>query len=543
MRFPLGPSGRSLALAAALVAGLTGGAVVSAGSTALASPNLLSNGGFEGTLQGWQPTGSGSPRFSLVTAAHSGTYSVAVRNLVGGANTVLNDSPNSVKSSTKGAVYTATAWVRTPTPNTGVKLRLTEYQGSQSLGQADQWLYLTDSDWHQMSVSYTSVKGGSIDFNVWAPALAGDHVFNVDDAVLTSSADVAPSTAPTPSPTATTPPPAPEPQPTPTNPSPSATPTPSPTATTPAPAPSPTLTSSTCTVSADLVPSCGAWWGIYKKPDSGWDWAAALIDMEGQVGRKFDIFYRYFDFSDTSAGHFPDVPMQNSAAGGRIPVVSWEPETYANHSWIPWADIASGKYDAVIDGEAQRLKTWGKKVIVGFDPEMDMRVGTNGSAADYVAAYRHIHDRFDADGVTNVLYMWTITGSKSYYSTVPSLYPGDSYVDWIGYDPYNFFTCNGSTWKTYSQTVDPAYQWLMNNGHGNKPFILAEYGSAIDSNNSQAVLDWYTSIPTVLKAHPNIKAVMQWDDGHTCNSRLTAQSGELDAFAQAGHDPYVNQSH
>jgi beta-mannanase len=169
--------------------------------------------------------------------------------------------------------------------------------------------------------------------------------------------------------------------------------------------------------------------------------------------------------------------------------------------------------------------------------EMDAQVGTNGTAADYVAMYRHIHDVFAAQGVTNVVWVWTTTGYSGRYSTIRSLYPGDSYVDWIGYDPYNFDTClnPSGSWRSLQSTIDPMYQWLESNGFGNKPFILPEWGTVTNPNDPSAAGNWYSQAPSVFASHPNIKAAVQWNDSFgSCNVYLNSQPGELASYANAG---------
>jgi hypothetical protein len=76
--------------------------------------------------------------------------------------------------------------------------------------------------------------------------------------------------------------------------------------------------------------------------------------------------------------------------------------------------------------------------------------GVNGNTpADYVAAYRHVHDVITSVGATDVI--WTWSPSIVYTTTTPTLsplYPGDDYVDWIGLSVY----LDQAT-DTYAQTA------------------------------------------------------------------------------------------
>jgi fibronectin type 3 domain-containing protein len=292
-----------------------------------------------------------------------------------------------------------------------------------------------------------------------------------------------------------------------------------------------------CSLSSQMVPSCGVLWGVYKPESSGETWATDTTDLEAQLGRPLDIVYRYHDFSTSGSGAFPDASEQALAASGHVLLDDWAPKIFSTGVKLQWGDIAAGNYDAsVIDPEAQRIKAYGKPIMLSFDHEMDARVGVTGTAAQYVAAYQHIENQFNALGVTNVIWVWTTTGYSGRYSMFNSLYPGNAYVDWIGYDPYNFGTCqnSGGATKTFQQTVDPMYQWLESNGYGDKPFILPEYGTVPNPSDSSAAAAWYNSVPSVLATHPNLKALVQWDDSvGNCNTTLS-QPGELAAFTQAG---------
>ena len=98
-------------------------------------------------------------------------------------------------------------------------------------------------------------------------------------------------------------------------------------------------------------------------------------------------------------------------------------------------------------------------------------------------------------------------GFSGHYSKYTSgLYPGDDYVDWIAYDPYNWFEKSG-TWVSFKDTVKPFYDWLKANGHGDKPFMLGEFGAPDDPAYPTRQADWYQSIPSDLAtSFPNLNS-------------------------------------
>ncbi|MDG4767509.1 glycosyl hydrolase [Solwaraspora sp. WMMD406] len=304
-------------------------------------------------------------------------------------------------------------------------------------------------------------------------------------------------------------------------------------------------------VSALLVPSCGAWWGMYSPTSAakGWDHGGAVAEVEAQVGRRFDLVHRYHDFSNSgSNGAFPDQFEQEQMRGGRLMFFAWESRIFSSGTTLTWHDVYSGRYDSVIDDVAGRIKATGVPVFMGFDHEPEDEPA-KGSDADFVRAWRHVHQRFDKAGADNAVWVWVMMGWSGHYDRYAGLYPGDSYVDWVGYDPYNFYACNGGkTWKDPHTTVGGFYRWLDQHGIGaGKPRMLAEFGTNFDPDDPGAKRRWFEQFPAAVKAHPKIKAVVYFNSaGSTttsasCDMTMNHTPSALAGFTAAGKDPYFKQ--
>ncbi|WP_437669222.1 glycoside hydrolase family 26 protein [Sorangium sp. So ce131] len=307
-------------------------------------------------------------------------------------------------------------------------------------------------------------------------------------------------------------------------------------------------------VSDKLVPRNGAWWGGYAPARNfGWDWGAAIEDLEAKAGRKLDLVYRYHDWGTSDNGVFPDAHETEQLNNGYVVHLSWESRRYSAGQNVTWTEIANGSQDAVIDAAAQRVKNAPGKIMIAFDHEMDnVDVhSADGPDADYVAAYRRVVDRFRAAGVTNVVWVWTPMGWSGTRSRLPGLYPGDSYVDWLGYDPYNFYACNGTGWKDPATTIGSHYDWMHQPAqmawHGDKPYILSEFSSHEDPADPARKGQWLRTFVDALKRYPDIKAVQIYSSNVTLRSacRLSVDSSPeaVAGYAAAGSDPYVNQPH
>ena len=116
----------------------------------------------------------------------------------------------------------------------------------------------------------------------------------------------------------------------------------------------------------------------------------------------------------------------------------------------------------MITARAQAVKTFGQKFFLRWGHEMNGNWypwdGANNGAnlaatTTFISAYRHIHDLFVAAGATNALWVFcpnvdSVPGDS--WNQWQNYYPGDAYVDWMGFDGYNWGTVQTtSTWQTF----------------------------------------------------------------------------------------------
>ncbi|MGW7280284.1 glycoside hydrolase family 26 protein [Streptomyces sp. NPDC054844] len=301
-----------------------------------------------------------------------------------------------------------------------------------------------------------------------------------------------------------------------------------------------------------LEPPCGAWFGAFVPHDKS-DLAEKVHEYEKNVGRGLDIVYTYHDMSAVTETRLEGqllTEQEQRVGEDRMLLLSWESKWWGGtkQQQPTWKQIAAGDLDdSVIDVQAQRIKEYGqrtgKKVFLSFDLEMDTRTPDNGTAADYVRAYRHIHDRFRELGVDNVVWTWIITGYLDHADLFRSMYPGDEYVDWIGYNQYNYYLCHKTDWLSFAQTQHATHDWIRANLSDDKPLMLSEFGSASDPKRPDRQADWYAQVPRVLKELEGVKAALQWnyrDPGPHCNLAV-ANDRAWDSLRKVVADPHLNQ--
>ncbi|MEU6231072.1 glycosyl hydrolase [Streptomyces sp. NPDC047042] len=187
---------------------------------------------------------------------------------------------------------------------------------------------------------------------------------------------------------------------------------------------------------------------------------------------------------------------------GALPLLTWEPRGANLDSDQPQYSlkrITSGYYDSYIIEFARDVKATGRPLALRFAHEMNgdwypwSEVNSGNSRGDYVKAYRHIHDLFQAVGATDVIWIWSpnaLRGAKGV--ALKPLYPGDRYVDWVGIDGYGFGE------KTATEVLQPTLDEVRQ--FSGKPVLLTETGSSPGSQQP----GWTADLFRWLKATPNV---------------------------------------
>jgi hypothetical protein len=181
------------------------------------------------------------------------------------------------------------------------------------------------------------------------------------------------------------------------------------------------------------------------------------------------------------------------------------------NSGISDAEVAAGNWDAYIRSWASAARAWGNPFFLRFDWEMNASwfswgVGANGNtAADFVAAWRHVHDIFAAVGATNVRWVWCPNVDPHHkFADIADLYPGNSYVDWTCLDGYN----GDDPWTSFTNLFASSYTRILHLAP-TKPMIVGEVGST-ESGGSKArwIKAMFAALPT---RFPRVHGLLWFD--------------------------------
>src|SRR3954465_7497928 len=238
---------------------------------------------------------------------------------------------------------------------------------------------------------------------------------------------------------------------------------------------------------------------------------AALDAFTQATGVCWSVAMYFYDFG----GRVDTTALRRLSDSGRLPMMTWEPWNHTTPPAHPYSlqGIASGQFDAYLSAQGKALAAVGAPVAVRFAHEMNgswypWGQGVNGNTpADYVAAYRHVHDVVTAAGATDVIWVWSpITVISRPNVALAPLYPGDGYVDWLGLSVYF-----SSPTATYAADIPSTLRELDRIAPA-KPLYVTETSVLPGPNRPAMIHDLITGLLTI----PNLVGLtwFNYDTNH-----------------------------
>ncbi|MEU5880156.1 hypothetical protein [Spirillospora sp. NPDC047279] len=224
------------------------------------------------------------------------------------------------------------------------------------------------------------------------------------------------------------------------------------------------------------------------------DGVTALTGFERDLGRKVDIVQTYHGWKTP----FPrKVDAELLSSGSRTLLMTW--------SGTDTREIANGRHDAFVRERARAIKATGKPIFLRWQRDMDksgLRDMKIHSAADYVAAWKHLRAIFKQERVDNVAWVWCPTARGFASEAAQPFYPGDDQVDWICVDAQPGADYE---YRDLSETLKPFMEWAAKHP---KPIMVAEFGVPKSYTTRRA--EWLRKAAQTLQ-NPQIKAVVYFN--------------------------------
>lgn len=287
----------------------------------------------------------------------------------------------------------------------------------------------------------------------------------------------------------------------------------------------------------------------FSLPEDRADQLPATEHLEQITGKQVSILSLYQAWGATDGSqNFNRTWMDTVRMHGSIPMITWEPWQLLSQT-IDQPDyrlknIIKGNFDSYITRWARDARRWNHPFFLRLAPEMNgdwtpWSEAVNGNhPGDFIQAWRHIHDIFTANNVTDVTWVWCPNVKYSQSTPIAQSYPGDKYVDWTALDGFNWGTAPGNSWTDFKQLFDPTYQEISTLAPG-KPIMIAEVGSAEPGGDKAA---WITAgYSDLLPSYfTRVKAVVWFDQITNRDWRIESSSSSLIAYAQAIQSDYYD---
>ncbi len=290
---------------------------------------------------------------------------------------------------------------------------------------------------------------------------------------------------------------------------------------------------------AGADPLVGCYHGIFRQdlpPDMG-----RLDSYEELAGKKVALVTWYVDWSES----FPENDCKKIYDAGALAVVTWEPWYWDKRGTIYLKEINDGKFDSYIRHWAKGAKKWKKPVFIRLAHEFNGNwypwgIAKNGEDPKVFAEFfRHVVKIFRDEKVTNVQWVWTPYCEpipKTSWNDCVRAYPGDEYVDWVGYSLYNFGNSRpGAKWREFAEMAEPLYT-AFQQAFPSKPLMLPEVSCAEGGGDKAK---WIEAMGRDLKEKfPRVLALCWFDIMKETDWRMDSSIGSVVAYQGVVRDPF-----
>lgn len=276
--------------------------------------------------------------------------------------------------------------------------------------------------------------------------------------------------------------------------------------------------------------SYGAWLGTWASQSS-----QNIESYSAVVGKSPTVVQTFVNTNQVFSVWSPVMNYVDSK--GAINLITIEPKK-ANGIDYNTNEINKGLLDPYFITLAKQMASWngGKTIWVRFMHEVngnwygwsigDSSVNTNKS---YINAYRRVVDIFRKNKAYNVKFIYNINSDNvGRNSSYMGAYPGDTYVDYVSIDGYNFGTTQWySSWKSFNDIFKNSYAALTKGS--TKPVIIAEYASTeIGGDKAAWIKDSFNQIKST--AYSRLVAAVWFNENKETDWRVNSSTASLQAY-------------
>ncbi len=267
----------------------------------------------------------------------------------------------------------------------------------------------------------------------------------------------------------------------------------------------------------------------------------SIVSLEDSLKTTFPLVSIYTAWGSKPEEKFPADEVRNIVGLGSIPVITWEPwlNDFNEEQYIGGhkpedpnknglKDVAAGMYDNYIMQWATAAGKVNGPIFLRFGHEMNDGYRypwgpQNNAPQDFIAAWRHVHEVFEKQGVKNITWIWSPHPAYDF----KDFYPGDAFVDYVGVGILNYGSvASWSKWWPFKDIFGKYYPQIA---AYNKPIMITELGT-LGVGGSRA--KWYAdALDSLPQRYPLVKSIVFF---HFSQDNTTTQQ-TLDWYFKNDH--------
>ena len=268
----------------------------------------------------------------------------------------------------------------------------------------------------------------------------------------------------------------------------------------------------------------------------------------------------------TFSENFPIMECNALKRQDIIPHLTWElffPDSVA-YNTMPLEgtynlmdQILRGDHDAYIEQFARDAKSFKDEVLIRFLHEFNgnwylwsgkKNGAEKGGPQKVVAVWKYVVDKFRALDAHNVKWIWNPHGpsidiAEEDWNAIANYWPGDSYVDWIGMDAYNWYPKDPWGGKRPYRDFDNCFRSLYDAciELGDQPIMIAEFGTPEFEYETLNKAFWIEeALYKIKNDYSRIKLFVWFHINKELDWRVNSSTLALEKFKEGIKDPYFS---
>ncbi|HEY0030011.1 MAG TPA: glycosyl hydrolase [Bacteroidia bacterium] len=252
-------------------------------------------------------------------------------------------------------------------------------------------------------------------------------------------------------------------------------------------------------------------------------------NFKAGCSKKLGVIHFFQPFAvdgGNTQNFYPSVERVNKIIkDGYIPLVTLEDHFVNAHPTMKQPNLYSiveGHFDSFFANWAKEIKQVDGVVLLRILHEFNGNwypwcIANNDKDPKLlIRAYRHIHDIFKAQNVSNVRFIWcpnSMSFPQESWNYIMDAYPGDEYVDYVGLDIYNGAGKDMPVWRSFRKEGIENY-FVLTELLPSKPLLICEVASrerkGTESATAQNKSEWIKDMSEALSSDMSKVKLLTW---------------------------------